>query len=194
MNIQTHDNALSGYTTGQFLLAMPHIKDPHLERAIVYVCGHDASGAMGLMINKPFSNLTLKDLLDSLNLPRPHATQDIPIHFGGPQDRGRGFIIHSEDVVHPTTVSLGNTLALTATVDALQSIAAGSGPAQSLLVMGYVGWEEGQLDKELHSAKWLQMQADQDILFHIPIEQKWEAAIETFGIGPECLSEEYGQA
>lgn len=109
-------------------------------------------------------------------------------------DTGRGFVLHSDDFSHPGTVLINNHIALTATIDVLQSIAEGDGPHYCLLAMGYVGWEPGQLDAELHSNKWLQIKADTDILFKTPIEKKWEMTIAKLGIRPEVLSEESGQA
>ncbi|MBY0500804.1 MAG: YqgE/AlgH family protein [Alphaproteobacteria bacterium] len=185
---------LSGYITGQFLLAMPHMQDPRLEKAVIFICGHDTNGAMGLVVNKYLGDLTLKGLLEYLNLPKDAMKRDLPIYFGGPIDTGRGFVLHSDDFTHPGTVSLGNHIALTATIDVLQAIAEGDGPLDCLLAMGYVGWGPGQLDSELHSNRWLQVEADHEILFHLPIEKKWEMAMGKLGITPEALSEEAGQA
>jgi len=185
---------LSGYVAGQFLLAMPHMQDLRYEKAVIYICGHDTNGAMGLVVNKHLGDLTLKGLLEYLNLPKESINRDLPIYFGGPVDTGRGFVLHSDDFTHPGTVPLGNHIALTATVDVLQSIAEGDGPKDCLLAMGYVGWGPGQLDSELHSNRWLQVEADPDTLFHIPIEQRWEKAIAKLGVTPESLSEEFGQA
>src|ERR1700722_7783369 len=181
---------LSGYLAGQFLLAMPHMQDPRYEKAVIYICGHDTNGAMGLVVNKHLGNLTLKGLLEYLNLPQESIRRDLPIYFGGPIDTGRGFVLHSDDFAHPGTVPLGNHIALTATIDVLQSIAEGDGPKDCLLTMGYVGWGPGQLDSELHSNRWLQIEADPEILFHISIEKKWEKAIAKLGVTPETLSEE----
>lgn len=185
---------LSGYLTGQFLLAMPHLQDPRFEKAVIYICGHDTNGAMGLVVNKYLGDLTLRGLLDYLNLPPETMKRDLPIHFGGPVDSGRGFVLHSDDFSHPGTVPLGNHISLTATVDVLQSIAEGTGPKNCLLAMGYVGWSAGQLDAELHSNRWLQVEADPEILFHTPLEKKWESAMRKLGITPESLSEDFGQA
>ncbi|HUX80199.1 MAG TPA: YqgE/AlgH family protein [Alphaproteobacteria bacterium] len=184
----------SGYLTGQFLLAMPHLQDPRYEKTVIYICGHDTNGAMGLVVNKHLGDLTLKGLLEYLNLPQESIRRDLPIYFGGPVDTGRGFVLHSDDFTHPGTVPLGNHIALTATVDVLQAIAEGNGPKECLLAMGYVGWGPGQLDSELHSNRWLQVEADSEILFQTSIEKKWEKAIAKLGVTPESLSDELGQA
>lgn len=191
-NIPTQE--FSGYISGQFLLAMPHMQDPRFEKAVIYICGHDANGAMGLIINRHLGDFTLKGLLEYLNLPRNSIERDMPICFGGPLDTGRGFVLHSDDFHHPGTVLLSHHIALTATIDVLQSIAEGDGPSDCLLAMGYVGWEAGQLDAELHSSRWLQVEADTDILFKTPIEKKWEKTLEKLGVVPESLSEEFGRA
>ena len=162
---------LSGYLTGRFLLAMPHMQDPRYEKAVIYICGHDTNGAMGLVVNKHLGDLTLKGLLDYLNLPQESIRRDLPIYFGGPVDTGRGFVLHSDDFTHAGTVLLGNHISLTATLDVLQSIAEGNGPKDCLLAMGYVGWGPGQLDSELHSNRWLQIEADPEILFNVSIER-----------------------
>lgn len=185
---------LSGYITGQFLLAMPHIQDPRFEKAVIYMCGHDVNGAMGLIINKYLGDFTLQGLLAYLNLPKNTTKQDLPIYFGGPVETGRGFVLHSDDFSHPSTVPLKDHISLTATIDILQAIAEGNGPQDCLLAMGYVGWEAGQLDTELHSNHWLQMDADLAVLFHMPTEKKWEIALKNLGITPEALSEDCGRA
>jgi len=190
----TSKQDLSGYLTGQFLLAMPYLSDPRYEKVIIYICGHDSNGAMGLVINKRLGDLTLKGLLEYLNLPQESIKRELPIYFGGPVDTERGFILHSDDFSHPGTVSLTNHISLTATVDVLQAIASGGGPKDCLLAMGYVGWGPGQLDSELHSNRWIQEESDPEILFHVPIEKKWEAAIAKLGVSPEAFSEEFGQA
>ncbi len=185
---------LSGYLTGQFLLAMPHMQDPRYEKAVIYICGHDTNGAMGIVVNKYLGDLTLKGLLEYLNLPQDSIRRDLPIYFGGPVDTGRGFVLHSDDFRQAGTVEFGHHISLTATLDVLQSIAEGDGPKDCLLAMGYVGWGPGQLDTELHSNRWLQVEADPETLFHIAIEKKWEKAIAKLGVSPEALSEDFGQA
>lgn len=185
---------LSGYLTGQLLLAMPHMEDPRFEKAVIFICGHDAHGAMGLVVNKYLGDLTLKGLLDYLHLPQESIKRDLPIYFGGPNDSGRGFVLHSDDFTHPGTVHLGNHVSLTATLDILKSIAEGNGPSDCLLAMGYVGWGPGQLDAELHGNRWLQIEGDPELIFHLPIQEKWDHALAKIGVTPEILSEEIGQA
>src|SRR3990167_11308541 len=166
---------LSGYITGQLLIATPHMADPRFEKAVIYICGYDANGAMGIMINKYLGDLSLAGLLEHLNLSKCAIQPDLRIYFGGPVDTGRGFILHSTDFHHPETIFLTHDIGLTATLDILEVIAKGKGQKDCLLAMGSTEWEAGQLDAELHGSDWLQAPCDIDLLFHVPIEEKWRS-------------------
>lgn len=135
-----------GYLAGQMLIAMPQMQDTRFARTVVYLCAHTAEGAMGIVVNRLFHQLTFPDLLEQLNIERTPLCDPIRIHFGGPVDAGRGFVLHSTDYVQDTTLMVDDCVALTATVDVLKAIAEGRGPRQSLLALGYAGWGAGQLD------------------------------------------------
>ena len=184
----------SGYMTGQMLVAVPQIADSNFERAVIYICGHDENGAMGLILNKYIQELTLKSLLEQLGLSSEKLGFDEPVHFGGPMDNGRGFVLHTDDYVHPATVHLSNHFAMTATLDVLQSIANGEGPKQALVAMGYAGWSAGQLDEELGENVWLRIDPDFDLIFNSPADRKWELGMEKIGIDIATLDPNIGQA
>jgi putative transcriptional regulator len=190
----THPQEFSGYMTGQLLLATPQMQDVRFERAVMYVCGHDQNGAMGLIVNKYIQELTFKELIQQLGLPGDGIQFDHPVHFGGPVDNGRGFVLHTDDYVHPTTVHLFDNLAMTATLDILQSIAEGEGPDESLVAMGYTGWGPGQLEQEISNNMWLQMDPDFALIFSTPIEHKWELGMQKIGIDVATLDPHAGQA
>lgn len=189
-----HHQEFTGYLTGQVLLAMPQMTDSRFERALVYVCGHDQNGAMGLIVNKYIQELTFKELIEQLGIPTEGIEFDMPVHFGGPIDTGRGFVLHTDDYMHPTTIHLFDSLAMTATLDILQSIAEGEGPEESLVAMGYTGWGPGQLEQELGNNTWLQMDPDFELIFSSPIENKWELAMQKLGIDVATLDPHSGQA
>lgn len=190
--IPIHD--LAGPLTGQFLISAPHIQDPRFERVVIYVCGHDGQGAMGIIVNKQLGDLTLAGLLAHLHLPQDRLEEDLPIYCGGPVDPGRGFILHSDDYQLPGTLFLGNQVALTATLEILQSISEGGGPEHCLLAMGYVEWDAGQLDEELQSPRWILGRANPSLLFHTTAESKWLSSLTNLGLSPERFSEEAGRA
>ena len=183
-----------GYLAGQMLIAMPQMQDARFSRAVVYLCAHTAEGAMGLVVNRLFNALSFPDLLEQLNIEPTPLCDPIRIHFGGPVEAGRGFILHSTDYVQDTTLLVDDQVALTATVDVLKAIAEGRGPKQCLLALGYAGWGAGQLDSEIRENAWLNAPADEELLFGLEIERKWERAIAKIGVDFSMLSGEAGHA
>ncbi len=185
-----------GYLAGQILIAMPSMSDPRFARTVIYLCAHNADGAMGLVLNRLINSITFKDLLDELKVeePAPEEAAVPAIHFGGPVETGRGFVLHSADYVGPDSMPLTGTFALTATVDILKAIAAGQGPEQHLLALGYAGWGPGQLDGELQENAWLSVEADPDLVFDGELDDKWERALAKLGISASLLSSEAGHA
>lgn len=185
-----------GYLAGQILIAMPSMSDPRFARTVIYLCAHNADGAMGLVLNRLISSITFKDLLDELKVeePAPEEATVPAIHFGGPVETGRGFVLHSADYVGPDSMPLTGTFALTATVDILKAIAAGQGPEQHLLALGYAGWGPGQLDGELQENAWLSVEADPDLVFDGELDDKWERALAKLGISASLLSSDAGHA
>ena len=184
----------SSYLDGQLLVAMPGMGDPRFERTVIYLFAHSPSGAMGLVVNKALDSITFPDLMQQLNIdPGPQAEQII-VHFGGPVETGRGFVLHSADYVRDATMMIGDGMALTATVDVLKAIAAGEGPRRSLLALGYAGWAPGQLDAELQANGWLVVPSDEDLVFGPDLGSKWPAAVAKLGIDLSHLSGEAGHA
>ena len=129
--------SLSGYLTGQLIVAMPAMSDPRFERSVIYMCVHNEDGAMGLVVNRLMDSLTFDDLLQQLGMDNTNHDRDIRVHFGGPVESGRGFVLHSNDYTQEGTVPMENGVSLTATVDILRDIADGHGPRDHLLALGY---------------------------------------------------------
>ncbi|HLN25141.1 MAG TPA: YqgE/AlgH family protein [Patescibacteria group bacterium] len=189
-----HTFKSTGYLAGQMLIAMPQMQDTRFSRSVVYLCAHSAEGAMGLVINRLFSSLSFPDLLTQLNIEPTPLCDPIRIHFGGPVEAGRGFVLHSTDYVQETTLMVDKAVALTATVDVLKAIAEGHGPRQCLLALGYAGWGAGQLDTEIRDNAWLNVPADDELLFGTELEHKWERAIAKIGVDFSMLSGDVGHA
>ena len=184
----------SGYLTGHVLVAMPQMEDPRFARSVVYICAHTADGAMGLVVNKLVDSVTFPDLLEQLNLESGTDNDKIMVHFGGPVETGRGFVLHSADYVQDATLVIDDKVALTATVDILKAMAEGSGPSSSLLALGYAGWAPGQLDEEIQANGWLTVRADDDLIFDSALESRWELAMAKMGIDFSKLSGAAGHA
>ncbi len=184
----------SGYFEGQILIAMPQMADKRFAKSVVYLCAHSADGAMGLVVNKLIDTITFPDLLAQLNIEAKTTNDQIRVHFGGPVESGRGFVLHSDDYVQETTLVISDGVALTATVDVLRAIAEGKGPHRSLLALGYAGWAPGQLDAEIRANGWLNVTADEHLIFGGKLDNKWSRAIGKLGIDLLSLSSTAGHA
>ena len=182
------------YVTGQLLIAMPGMRDERFAKSVIYMCAHTEEGAMGLVLNQRLDSLTFAELISQLELDEKHLSRDVPVHFGGPVESGRGFVLHTSDYQQDATLEVVNGVALTATVDILKAIAQGKGPQKSLLALGYAGWGPGQLDMEIRANGWLQVPSDSEIIFDIEPDTKWERAIQRLGVDPRMLSDDVGHA
>ncbi|MBP6985374.1 MAG: YqgE/AlgH family protein [Alphaproteobacteria bacterium] len=187
-------NNQQDFLTGKFLVAMPGMDDPRFEDTILYICGHDASGAMGLIVNKLVESISFKGLMEQLEIEVANKIPHIPVYFGGPIEMGRGFVLHSNDYIHDSSVSITDDVILTATVDILKDMAMQRGPKYSILALGYSGWSPGQLENEIKRNGWLEINGDVDILFKTEIEVKRSKALTKLGIDPSMLSSLSGHA
>ncbi|WP_235970974.1 YqgE/AlgH family protein [Palleronia pontilimi] len=180
--------------TGKLLVAMPGMGDPRFERAVLLICTHDGEGAMGLMVNKPAPQLSFHDLLTQLQLPCETAAPR-QVHFGGPVEGQRGFVLHSRDYAgDASTLAVDETTAMTATLDILRDIAGGTGPAHALVALGYAGWSPGQVEGEIAANGWLVVDPTPELVFGADNDAKWMAAIRALGIDPLLLSGAGGRA
>lgn len=180
---------------GKLLIAMPAMADPRFAHSVVYICVHSPQGAMGLIVNKPNPKVRMTDLLEQLNIPPQTGMRDIRVHFGGPVEQTRGFVLHSADYnAGDATLRVDDVTALTATLDVLQQIAQGQGPQLSMFALGYAGWGPGQLDAEIAGNGWLSCAPRNDIVFGRANEHKWSAALKSMGVNPLGLSSTAGRA
>jgi len=177
---------------GQLLVAMPGMQDPRFEKTVIYVCAHSMEGAMGLVVNKACEEITFPDLLEQLGIEEYGASNRIDLHFGGPVESSRGFVLHSPDYLRDASLVVDDEVALTATIDILKAMASGVGPRRSLLAIGYAGWGPGQLDTEILNNGWLHVDADNDLVFGNDLGVKWEQAMQKIGIDHRMLSDEAG--
>lgn len=193
-NLTTSNGSADPYLAGQLLIAMPGMRDERFSKTVIYMCAHTEEGAMGLVLNQVLDSLTFTELMTQLEIGEDKVAEEVPVHFGGPVEAGRGFVLHTSDYRQDATLDVDEGVALTATVDILRAIARGEGPRQSLLALGYAGWGPGQLDTEIRANGWLQAPGDSEIIFGTDMDTKWERAIFNIGVDPRMLSDEAGHA
>jgi putative transcriptional regulator len=181
------------WLNGHLLIAMPGMQDPRFGRTVLYICSHSPEGAMGLIINRTYGEIRFTDLMNQLGI-AGQAIRELPVHFGGPVDSSRGFVLHSADFQADQTLVVNGSVALTATRDILQAIVRGTGPNRAIFALGYAKWVAGQLDSEIQANDWLTVPADRDLIFDRDLDTKWQRAIGKLGFDPAMLSAEAGHA
>ncbi len=202
METQGRSREMTGlpYLENQFLIAMPGMRDERFARAVIYLCAHSEEGAMGLIINQP-QQLAFPDILVQLGILEqseairlPQEARNMPVRNGGPVDRSRGFVLHTDDYVVESSMPVSDSICLTATVDMLRAISLGQGPRHALMALGYAGWGAGQLEMEIGENGWLTCPATPQLLFEGDIEQKYDGVLASIGIDAANLSQIAGHA
>lgn len=184
-----------GFLTGKLLIAMPFHEDPRFYQSVIYVCGHDDTGAMGIMVNKPLLTVEFVDLLEQLGIEHTRKlVPDIPIYYGGPVEIGRGFVLHSPDYLSESSVIIEGNFVLTATLDILRALSHNHGPINNVVALGYVGWGAGQLEEEIQNNGWLIVDAAPDLIFNQDYDGLWRTAMQSIGINPNSIAIDFGHA
>ena len=183
------------HLTGRLLVAMPGMDDPRFVQSVVLICDYSDKGAMGLILNKVAEDIRMSDVLDQLEIDPTDDAKAMPVHFGGPVETGRGFVLHSGDYqsnLH--TLAVPGGFGMTATLDILEEIARGEGPRRARMMLGYAGWGPGQLESEIARNGWLIAEASPGLVFGTRANSQWSAALRTIGVDPVVLSSEAGNA
>ena len=189
--------------TNHFLIAMPGLQDEVFYRSVVFVCEHSERGALGLVINKP-CEIDMTQLFEKVELPLQRADlARAPVFFGGPVQTERGFVLHEatfskadqpKDPVYASTMVIPGGLEMTTSKDVLEAISTGAGPRKVLVSLGYAAWGEGQLESELSENSWLTVAANWDLIFEVPVAQRYDQALKLLGLEAWMLSPDAGHA
>jgi putative transcriptional regulator len=189
-----------GYLENQFLVAMPGMADERFARSVVYLCAHSEEGAMGLIINQPQS-VAFPELLVQLGILEEHEAIRLPppardfiVRNGGPVDRSRGFVLHSDDYMVESSMPVSEKVCLTATIDIRRAISAGKGPRHAIMALGYAGWGAGQLEHEIGENGWLTCPASPKLLFDADLDRTYDRILAAIGVNPAHLSSAAGHA
>jgi putative transcriptional regulator len=179
------------YLEGKLLIATNKITEPDFKKSVIYICGHNKDGAIGVVINRLLQQVKFSDIIDDIELLDIH--KQIPVYLGGPVESHKGLVLHSDDFLTQTSRVFAQGIAITSDMKILKSMAQGASPKKNMLVVGYAGWGFEQLNNEIRDGSWLVTQATQQLLFDIANEDKWHKATESIGIDPSKLSTSSGR-
>lgn len=178
----------------QLLIAMPGMADPNFTTTVTLICEHNDEGALGIVINRPLT-LKLGGLFEQLDLDDADPlAADIPVLMGGPVGPERGFVLHDTRHSYENSLAISSEINLTLSRDIIDAMATGEGPDQTLVALGYAGWEPGQLENEILANAWLNVPASPDIVFELPFADRWSAAAQTLGVDISQISPDAGHA
>ena len=180
--------------TGQIIVSMPSLEDERFYKTVIYICAHSSEGSMGIIINKKIDYDLYPDLLQQLGIDKPLNNKKLFIRYGGPVESGRGFVLHSDDMVRKETLNIDKGVALTSTAEFFDDLSKGKGPKNCILALGYAGWQPGQLEHEIMRNSWMSLSVDNSFLFDDEVSRKWSQAYKLIGIDPNSLSFESGRA
>ncbi len=180
--------------TGQIIVSMPSLQDDRFYKTVIYICAHSNEGSMGLIINKKIDYDLYPGLLDQLGIKNSSDNKNLFISYGGPIESGRGFVLHSDDLINKDTLTIDKGIALTNTADFFNDLVKGKGPKNSILALGYSGWGPGQLENEIQQNSWLNFPIESTFLFDNQISSKWDRAYKLIGIDPLYMSPFSGRA
>ena len=180
--------------TGQIIVSMPFLEDERFYKTVIYMCAHSSEGSMGIIINKKIDYDLYPDLLQQLGIDKPLNNKKLFIRYGGPVESGRGFVLHSDDMVRKETLSIDKGVALTSTAEFFDDLSKGKGPKKSILALGYAGWQPGQLEYEILQNSWMSLSVDNSFVFDDEVSRKWSQAYKLMGIDPNSLSFQSGRA
>ena len=180
--------------TGQIIVSMPSLEDERFYKTVIYICAHSSEGSMGIIINKKIDYDLYPDLLQQLDIDKPLNNKKLFIRYGGPVESGRGFVLHSDDRVIKETLNIHKGVALTSTAEFFDDLSKGKGPKNSILALGYAGWQPGQLEYEMMQNSWMSLSVDSSFLFDDEVSRKWSQAYKLMGIDPNSLSFQSGRA
>ena len=180
--------------TGKLLISMPSLEDERFYKTVIYICAHSSEGTMGIIINKKIDYDLYPDLLEQLGIDKPLSGKKLYIRYGGPVETGRGFVLHSDEVLQKETLSIGKGVALTSNLEFFEDLSKGKGPENSIFALGYAGWGPGQIEKEILANSWMTLSADSKFLFDAEVSNKWSKAYSLLGIDLNKLSQFSGRA
>ncbi len=170
------------FLAGKLLVAAPEMKDSRFAKSVIYMVEHDRGGAFGLIVNKTLGRGPMRSLLEGFGVEAEKSDMAITLHFGGPVEMEKGFVLHTMDYDSDKTKRLPEGLGITSDVEILTRMAKGEGPKRAIFCLGYAGWGPGQLESELDRDDWLSAEADQDLIFHKDLDAIWPKALDVAGI------------
>ena len=181
-------NGTSQSLAGHLLIAMPNLADPNFWQAVVLLGVHsDDEGAFGLIINRTL-DIDLHEILEELG--EDAVAGELPEVFGGgPVQPSHGFVLYErgQQLVPDDEIAVSDSIVVSGSTETLARLTHAAGDTRYFLLLGYAGWYPGQLEREIEENSWVVAPLDTSIIFDVPVEERWAAALKSIGIDPGTL-------
>lgn len=164
------------YLSGRLLVADDSMDDPRFASTVILMVAHDEGGAFGLVVNRPLGRRPFRELLQGLGDKDGPSVGEAEIHYGGPVEPLRGYVLHGPDYRSLATRDVNSFTVMTPTLDVIRLLARGDGPRAYLIAFGYAGWAPGQLEGEIAAGAWFVIDADAALVFGKDHAGKWQRA------------------
>jgi putative transcriptional regulator len=181
--------------TGWLLVATPSMTDPAFRRSVILVCKHGTRGAVGLVLNRPATDMTLGRLFRENDIaPVPDGIAQ-PVHAGGPANIQQTFVLHdAADSGDAAEAGAAAGITLTPRIEMAERLLARSSKPRCFIALGHCAWDSGDLEGELVRGLWLAKRTQSDLVFDIPVEERWQVAMNRMQVDPGSLSAMAGHA
>jgi putative transcriptional regulator len=173
------------------LVAAPTLRDPNFEGSLVLMAQHSSEGALGFVVNRP-APLPARAVLEAVDPALRAAAQQAgrdgpPVLLGGPVQVERLWILWRPGKVPAgdDDLAVSGGLALGGSRDLLDSVARDPGAGPYQLILGYAGWGPMQVENEVAAGAWIPLALQDDLVFEVPFEVRWEEAVRRLGLDPE---------
>ena len=175
-------------------MAMPSLADPNFRHSVTCISEHTPEGAVGIIVNQIYPQLNAKMIFDELGIECHDQSALIPIHIGGPVHSNELFVLHADPLNWSGHLMINEDLGLSNSRIILEGIGRGQGPRAFIIALGCAGWGPGQLEWELMQNAWLTLPCTPEIIFELPVEERWDSAIRRLGIDPDLIIETASRA
>jgi putative transcriptional regulator len=159
---------------GSVLLSEPFLRNPLFERAVILLCHYDEDGAMGLILNKIAENPFEEE--------EDHPLFSFPFYTGGPVETDSMFFVHHLSDLPESEVIKDGVCWQGRYEDLLEAVKAKEFSKENCrLLVGYAGWEKGQLEGELEREDWMVYNGSIRNILKMPSETMWKDILAQMG-------------
>ncbi|MFO7619801.1 MAG: YqgE/AlgH family protein [Bacteroidales bacterium] len=160
---------------GKVLISEPFLPDTFFNRSIVYLTDHTPEGSVGFILNKKL-DLKISDAIAGFD------SWNENLNMGGPVAPDTLHYLHSLGDRIPGSVSVDDDIYWGGDIDAIRKLIRSGSIKQSQIrfFLGYSGWSEGQLERELKENSWVILKVNPGVVMNNRGVDTWKRVLRSF--------------